>query len=131
MPSLKYFQAGGSLPGDIPSYIKRKADEDLYNYLKQGDFCYVLTARQMGKSSLKVRTMDLLKSDGWNIANIDLTAFGTKDFTTEQWYFSFLYEIADALDLEEVFDQWWEEKSRFTAVARMSDFWEEIIINYS
>ena len=128
MISKPFFQAGGSLPSDIPSYISRKADDELYEYLIQGQFCFVLTARQMGKSSLKVRTMERLLDKDWSVANVDLTAFGTTDFTSEQWYFSFLMEIAEALDLEDIFEEWWDRKQKLTPVARMSLFWEEIVL---
>jgi hypothetical protein len=51
-----FYVAGGTLRGDAPSYIPRQADEHLYAALSNGEFCYVLTSRQMGKSSLMVRT---------------------------------------------------------------------------
>lgn len=124
----KFFQVGGSLSSNLPSYIERDADQKLYNHLQKGDFCYVLTARQMGKSSLKVKTMNRLGREGWITASIDLTAFGTTGFTTEQWYLSFLSEIADALDFEGVFFDWWEAHKGITPVARMSAFWEEVLL---
>jgi hypothetical protein len=47
MSSLTYeYQAGGSLSLTASSYIKRQADDDFYQGLKQGKFCYVLNARQ-------------------------------------------------------------------------------------
>ena len=129
MPNSRFFQAGGSLPSNMPSYITRQADEDLYQYLNKGEFCYVLTARQMGKSSLKVRTMKRLEQEGWHVVNVDLTGLGTQDIPTEKWYYTFLHEVADTLDLEDLFNTWWQEKSQFTAVARMTNFWEEIIVS--
>jgi hypothetical protein len=123
-----FFKVGGSLPGNLPSYIVRQADTDLYNYLQKGEFCYVLTARQMGKSSLKVRISQQLKKEGWVTPAIDLTSIGTSGFTTEQWYVSFLSLIVKKLmDLDD-FDDWWDDHSKFTPVNRMSIFWEEILV---
>ncbi len=130
MPLNRFFQAGGSLSVNLPSYVERKADKDLYQHLVQGDFCYVLTARQMGKSSLKVRMMNRLAKEDWATASIDLTSFGTTGFTVEQWYLSFLSEIADALDIDEYFDKWWDRNLGITPVARMSHFWEEVLLTH-
>lgn len=50
------YQVGGSLNHQDISYIEREADIQLYQALQNRDFCYVLNSRQMGKSSLLVRT---------------------------------------------------------------------------
>lgn len=126
--SNRFFQAGGSLSLQLPSYIERQADHDLYQHLKQGNFCYVLTARQMGKSSLKVRTMNRLAKEDWVTISIDLTSFGTSGFTAEQWYLSFLVEISDALGIDDLLDEWWSKNLNITPVARLSRFWEEVLL---
>lgn len=47
----------GTLSADYPFYVKRAADQELLNNLKNGSLCYVFNARRTGKSSLiaKVR----------------------------------------------------------------------------
>jgi len=64
------------LPKNAACYIKRKADTELYNTLKRLEFCYVLTNRQMGKSSLMGRVADRLRAEDTAVATIDLTTFG-------------------------------------------------------
>jgi hypothetical protein len=51
--------AEGALWGPVPrpSSLERQADKELFEGLLVGEFCYVLTSRQMGKSSLTVMTL--------------------------------------------------------------------------
>src|SRR4029450_7438082 len=80
-----FYVTGGTLRPDAPSYIERQADKDLCHGLFHGEFCYVLTSRQMGKSSLMVRTVRRLRQDNVAVAVLDLTAIG-QNLTIAQWY---------------------------------------------
>jgi len=81
----RFYVTGGTLAQDAPSYVERQADRDLFEALTRGDFCYVLTARQMGKSSLMVRAAQRLRQEGAAVAVLDLTALG-QNLSAEQWY---------------------------------------------
>ena len=98
-----FYVTGGTLDRDAPSYVARQADKRLYAALTEGKFCYVLTSRQMGKSSLMVRTATRLRDDGVVVAVLDLTAIG-QNLTAEQWYDGLLMRLGQELGLEDELD---------------------------
>ncbi|MDY7023718.1 MAG: AAA-like domain-containing protein, partial [Cyanobacteriota bacterium] len=123
------YQVGGSLPVDAPSYVKRQADEDFYNGLKRGEFCYVLNARQMGKSSLRVRTAQRLQAEGIKCGWIDLTEIGSQDVTSEQWYAGVIRCLVSSFQLTGFkWRQWWREREMLSPVQRLSEFIEEELL---
>jgi len=64
MLDSNYYKVGGSLEYQHPTYVVRNADAQLYQGLINGEFCYVLNSRQMGKSSLRVQMTKKLKAQG-------------------------------------------------------------------
>src|SRR5467141_1667392 len=103
-----FYLAGGTLQQRAPSYVERQADRDLYEGLQRGEFCYVLTSRQMGKSSLMVRTAKRLRDQGCQVVTLDLTAIG-QNLTPGQWYLGLLSRVGWQLDLEEPLEKFWLE----------------------
>jgi hypothetical protein len=105
-----FYVTGGTLRQDAPSYVERQADKDLYAGLLRGEFCYVLTSRQMGKSSLMVHTAARLQQEGVAVVVLDLTAFG-QNLSVEQWYGGLLRRVGLQLDssgaLEDEVDGFW------------------------
>ncbi|BBD62845.1 WD-40 repeat-containing protein (plasmid) [Nostoc sp. HK-01] len=111
--SSNFYQVGASLPIDAPSYVQRQADEEFYQKLRSGKFCYVLNSRQMGKSSLRVQTMQRLQNEGTVCAAIDLTGIGKHKITQSQWYGGIVYALVESCQLEDRFDfdwrTWWQK----------------------
>lgn len=126
----KYYYVGGSLPYDAPSYVKRKADEDLYNYLQAREYCYVLNSRQMGKSSLRVRTKKQLEDNKIICASLDITRFGSNQ-TIQQWYRAFIKKLSEELKLFDSLQEvknWCGEHHSLSPVQLLSEFIEAVIL---
>ncbi|MCG9891022.1 MAG: CHASE2 domain-containing protein [Thermosynechococcaceae cyanobacterium MS004] len=127
------FQVGGSLDSDATSYVSRRADTLFYEALRAGQFCYVLNSRQMGKSSLRVRAMQRLQSEGFVCVFIDLTGMGTQEVTPEKWYAGIVQCFVSNCQLSAVVDWrvWWKERRELLSpVQRLQLFLKEVVLPY-
>ncbi|MBD6615493.1 hypothetical protein FNW02_06485 [Komarekiella sp. 'clone 1'] len=124
------YQIGGSLKVEAPSYVERQADFELYNSLLQGEFCYVFSSRQMGKSSLRLRTRHRLEQAGFSCASIDMTRIGSANITPSQWYKGIVVDLLRGFNLFEKVNlkTWWWEREDLPALQRLSQFVEDILL---
>src|SRR6266508_6132651 len=121
-----FFIAGGTLRARAPSYVTRLADQELFEHTLAGEFCYVLTTRQMGKSSLMIRTARRLAEAGRTVAILDLTGIGSG--SAEQWYLGLLEQTARDLRLNIDVPKWWQARASLAIPQRFSEFLRDVVL---
>jgi CHASE2 domain-containing sensor protein/alkylhydroperoxidase/carboxymuconolactone decarboxylase family protein YurZ len=123
-----HYQPGGSLTPDAPSYVMRQADHDLFEALLHGTYCYILNSRQMGKSSLRVRTMERLAEQGFLSVEIELLGIGSQHITASQWYGGIIAELISGLDLQINRRAWLQEHEDLSPVKQLGTFVEQVVL---
>jgi hypothetical protein len=122
MTNLYYHS--GSLPIESPTYIKRDADSQLFDALKNREFCCLLESRQTGKTSLSFRTGKRLKEVGIFYLYHYMGKNSPKN--SEQWYkeqiiaiivdslinykIDLLNENTTLKDVSTKLEKWWEAR---------------------
>ncbi|WP_233787929.1 AAA-like domain-containing protein, partial [Dulcicalothrix desertica] len=125
------YKVGGSLGENAPSYVVRQADFDLYHSLKAGEFCYIFNSRQMGKTSLIVRTMNKLQAEGFACTSLDFSVRGSRDIKSEQWYAGIVYKLTVNFNLgnpSEILRGWWVERGAIPPIERLEEFIETVLL---
>lgn len=122
------YQVGGSLPVNAPTYISRAADELLLQALLAGEYCYVLNSRQMGKSSLRIQTMNRLLADDIACAEIELSGIGSQQITCQQWYGGLIQELASGFDLEVNVMEWLCDRAHLSPVQCLGEFISNVLL---
>ena len=127
MASELHLQAGGTLNPREHLYIVRKEDETFLSLLLKGQYVNVLTSRQMGKSSLMMRTVHRLNNKGVRWVTIDLASeLGSpSDLTT--YYLGFLGKIVRSLRMELDLRTWWFQNDTETINQRLLRFFREVV----
>ena len=125
--SEKFYITGGTLPPAAESYVVRRADAELLEGLREGEFCYVLDTRQMGKSSLMVRTAQRLREEGRRVAVLDLTALG-QNLTVEQWYSGLLGRTASQTGRTAEMMVFWKEHKELGPMQRFLEALRQVLL---
>jgi WD40 repeat protein len=124
------YHTGGIL-FDSETYVTRSADDDLFDSVMNGDFCYVFNARQMGKSSLRAQVMRRLNQENFACASIEATEIGSSEVTTQSWFSSCAGILTNRFNIGDNFDLhcWWmERKEIYSATIIFKEFLEEILL---
>lgn len=125
--TANFYVVGGTMRHDAPSYVARDADRELFSVLLGNEFCHVLTARQMGKSSLMLRTAARLREAGISVAVLDLTAIG-QNLTPEQWYSGLVLQLGERLNLEDELFEFWIAHTHFGPMQRWVEALRKVVL---
>src|SRR5215213_4852192 len=127
MAKQTIYTVGGTVQAGGGVYIKRGADDELLDLCKQGEFAFILSSRQVGKSSLMVHTAQTLAADDICSVIIDLSSLGTS-ITQDEWYLGILSEIQNSLNLETDIFKWWEEYNQLGTSQRLTNFFKDVLL---
>ncbi len=124
------YRVGGSLREDDLSYVERPVTERLLlDSLRRGEYCYILNARQMGKSSLRHRASSQLRREGVNCVSLDLQALVSTGLTEEQLCHDVISEVAAQTKLwsETWIEEWWKEHAAKSGFRRLNLFFDLLL----
>jgi hypothetical protein len=127
MPDQFMFVAGGAVQAGGGIYLERAADRELLQHCLAGDFTYILTSRQMGKSSLMYRAAERLADGGARPVIIDLTELGAQT-TADQWYKGFLLLVEEQLGLRTAAAAWCDAHADYAYAHRLIRYLREVAL---
>jgi Flp pilus assembly protein TadB len=118
---------GGTLQPGRGIYIKRPADDEVYDLCHTGEYLCILTARQRGKSSLMVNAVERLAEDNIRCAIVNLEELGVL-ISPKEWYLNIVDIIAEQLELQTDVLRWWEEREHQPESKRMLEFFQKVLL---
>lgn len=127
MTNPSIYTVGGTVQAGSGVYIKRKADDELLELCRQGEFAFILSSRQVGKSSLMVRTAHKLENENIRSVIIDLSAIGVR-VSVDEWYLGILNELSTTLNLTVDIFSWWEQFSQLGPAQRLTNFFKDVVL---
>jgi hypothetical protein len=102
---------GGTLDVDDPWYLPRSTDDTALAVIRQsGQTLTIKGPRQMGKSSLLMRTVKAAVDVGKKVALLDFRLFDEKTKANADLFFRrFVSSIAEQLELPDTIDEVWDD----------------------
>lgn len=129
----EFFSVGAPLHAVRAGYIRRKADDLLYDAIIAGRYAHVLAPDRSGKSSLIAATAARLEHNGCKIAVLDLEQIGVRDGGGDdpgRWYYNVAYRMLRQLRVRYDLQSWWQDKSVLSNRQRLLEFYSEVILQF-
>ena len=126
----EFFSVGSPLHAVRSGYVRRAADDILYETLVAGRYAHVLAPDRTGKSSLVAATAARLENHGFKVAVLDLEQIGDRDAGTDvgRWFYSVAYRLLRQLRIRVDLQSWWQDKAILSNQQRLVEFYSEVIL---
>ena len=130
--SGEFFSVGAPLHAVRAGYVRRRADNQLFDALLAGRYAHVVAPDRSGKSSLVAATAAGLESKGRKVAILDLEQIGERDGSKDsgRWYYSVAYRLLRQLRVRYDLQTWWQDKSFLSSRQRLLEFYSEVILQH-
>jgi Leucine-rich repeat (LRR) protein len=128
MTEGRKLQVGGALRPQRDIYIERPEDRAFFDLLLSGEYVNVLSPRQMGKSSLMVRTIRKLRANGVRTANLDVAADLAGTDQADKWFLALVREITRNLEIQIDVSAWWRDHEDDAIGQRLRRFFRDVLL---
>ncbi len=126
----EFFSVGTPLHAVRAGYVRRRADEVLYETLVSGRYAHVIAPSRTGKTSLIAATSARLENNGFKVAILDLEQISLRDGGSDagRWYYSVAYRLLRQLRIRVDLQSWWQDKSILSNRQRLVEFYSEVLL---
>ncbi len=124
----EFFSVGTPLHAVRAGYIKRRADDLLYESAVAGRYAHIIAPDRTGKSSLVAATQARLESQGVMVAVLDLEQLGEGGKDAGRWYYNVAYRLLRQLRIRFDLQEWWQDKAILSNRQRLQEFYSEVIL---
>jgi WD40 repeat protein len=126
----EFFSVGPPLHAVKLGYVRRAADDMLYQTLIAGNYAHVIAPDRTGKSSLIAATSARLQNNGFKVAVLNLSQIAERDGGTDagRWYYSIAYRLLRQLRLKVDLQTWWQDNAILSNRQRLVEFFVDVIL---
>ncbi|MDG2375761.1 MAG: AAA-like domain-containing protein [Woeseiaceae bacterium] len=128
--TAEFFNVGSPLHAVRPGYIRRGADDLLFDTLMMGHYAHVIAPDRTGKTSLIAATSARLQNNGFKVAVLDLNQISERDGGSDggRWFYSIAYRLCRQLRLKTDLQSWWQDHSILSNRQRLVEFYAQIVL---